>query len=94
MSSDRFDTLAGGEQRGEALLARGRQIGRDSLLGGEQVGSDVLAGGEQIGGETLTGGEQRGPELLMPVHRSTEPPAVSDRSETEDADSAEPRSVA
>jgi hypothetical protein len=54
----------------------------------------VLAGGEQIGGETLTGGEQRGPELLMPVQRSTEPPAVSDRSETEDADSAEPRSVA
>jgi len=45
MSSDRFDTLAGDEQRGEALLARGSQLARDTLLGGEQAGSDVLAGG-------------------------------------------------
>jgi hypothetical protein len=94
MSSDRFDTLPGGEQRGDALIARGRQIGRDRPAGGEQAGSDVLAGGEQIGGDTLTGGEQRGSELLLPVQPSPEPHAVSARSETEDADSAEHRSVA
>jgi hypothetical protein len=42
MSDDRFDTLAGGEQEGDELLARGRQIGRDTLAGGEQSGSDLL----------------------------------------------------
>jgi hypothetical protein len=65
MSDDRFDTLAGGEQHGEELMARGVQIGGDTLTGGEQRGADMLAGGEQMGGDTLGGGEQRGADLLM-----------------------------
>jgi hypothetical protein len=67
MSEDRFDTLAGGEQQEDELMARGAQMGGDTLAGGEEAGTDLLAGGEQKGGDTLAGGGQRGPDLLAPV---------------------------
>jgi hypothetical protein len=100
MSDDRFDTLAGGEQQGDELLARGRQMGRDTLAGGEQAGTQLLAGGEQMGRDTLAGGEQSGPDLLVPAPPSpAESRAPGDEvehmhSENEDEDWPEHRSVA
>jgi hypothetical protein len=99
MSDDRFDTLAGGEQQGDELMARGMQMGGDTLAGGEQAGAELLASGEQIGGATLAGGEQRGPDMLMGGERRASGALTSHRgdgehSEDDDEKSPELRSVA
>ena len=71
MSDDRFDTLAGGEQHGEELMARGVQTGGDTLTGGEQRGADMLMLGEQGKAASAAvgvyagdeGGDEDSPEL-------------------------------